>query len=139
MLTFCQLTSFSFAALITSYGHMAVNKNHQQRIKKTNYSHFEITSPIFCFEVFHPMFIYYFLSKELLTKEQTKVTAHFLQSHHPVFFFRTTLSSVYILLSIKRITNKRIDKSSRSHFAITSSSFLKYFIQCSYNTLYQKN
>ena len=71
-----------------------------------------------------------YLSKELLTKEQTKVTAHILQSYHPVSFSKYLHP---VLISIKIITNKRTDKSDHSHFAIISPSFFfKDFIQCSY-------
>ena len=103
-----------------------LTKMINKRTKKTNHLHFVII--LFSQYVFHPVCSY--LSKQLLTKEQTKVTTHILQSYHPVSFSKYFIQRSY--LSKELLTKEQTKVTTHILQSYHPVSFSKYFIQRSY-------
>ena len=135
LLTFCHPTSFSFEALISSYGHMALTKMINKRTKKTNHLHLVIISPIlFSQYVLHPVFI----SIKIITNKRTDKgdCLHF-ATISPSFVFKTLLP---VFISINIITNKKDQtKMPCLHFAIVSPSFFFKVLHPVFIPTYQNN
>ena len=72
--------SFFFKILYPVFISIKIITNKKEQTKMTCL-HFAIVSPSFFFEVLHPVFTSINI---IITKEQTKVTAHILQSYHLV-------------------------------------------------------
>ena len=128
--------SFFFKTLLPVFISINIITNKKDQTKMPCL-HFAIISPSFFFKVLHPVFISTYVSKQLLTKEQTKVTTYILPSYHPVSFSKYFIQCSY--LRIKIITNKRTDKSDHLHFAIVSPSFFFKVLHPVFISTYQNN